>query len=121
MKSVFNTFRMFRGMYQRRISGDAVGGLIPIAQVAYTAASAGWTTFIHILGLVSISLAVLNFLPIPPLDGGQFTFLALEKIRGRPLPESAQNLVTIAGLIFVLALILIINGRDVIRLVQSFF
>ncbi len=67
---------MFRGMFQGRIGGDAVGGVIPIAQIAYEAASAGWTPFIHFLGVLSVSLAVLNFLPIPPLDGGQFTFLA---------------------------------------------
>ena len=46
---------------------------------------------IHFLGILSINLAVINFLPIPPLDGGQMVFLMAEKIRGRPLPESAAG------------------------------
>ena len=49
----------------------------------------GLTYLIHFLGMLSINLAVLNFLPIPPLDGGQMVFLVAEKIRGRPLPDSA--------------------------------
>ena len=118
--NVLGIFRMFRGMAQGRIGGDAVGGVIPIASIAYSAASQGWTVFIHFLGSLSIGLAVLNFLPIPPLDGGQFTLLAIEKVRGKPLPESAQNSVMIAGLVFVLGLILLINGRDIIRLVTSY-
>ncbi len=60
-----------------------------IAQVAYYAAGSGFTELISFLGVLSINLAVINFLPIPPLDGGQMLFLIAEKVRGRPLPESA--------------------------------
>jgi regulator of sigma E protease len=118
--NIKNTVLMFRGMFQRRIGADAVGGVIPIAQVAYDAASDGWTSLLHLLGALSVGLAVLNFLPIPPLDGGQFTLLVMEKVRGKPLPEWMVNAVTIAGLVFVLCLILLVNGRDVLKLVQSF-
>ncbi len=68
-----------------------------------------------------MNLAVLNFLPIPPLDGGQFCFLVAEKVKGSPLPEAALNKITIAGVVFVLGLIVFINGRDIYKLVQSFF
>ena len=120
-ENIVGIFLMFNRMYQGRIGGDAVGGVIPIAQIAYSAASAGWTPFIQILGMLSISLAVLNFLPIPPLDGGQFAILTMEKVRGKPLPDAFVNVATIAGLVFVLGLILVINGRDIFRLVQSYF
>jgi regulator of sigma E protease len=120
-ENIVGIFRMFKGMYQGRIGGDAVGGVIPIAQIAYSAASAGWTPFIQILGMLSISLAVLNFLPIPPLDGGQFAILTMEKARGKPMPDAFVNVATIAGLVFVLGLILVINGRDIFKLVQSYF
>ena len=121
IENVFSIFRIFNGLAQGRVGGDALGGVIPIAQIAYSSASTGWTPFIHFLGILSVNLAVLNFLPIPPLDGGQFCFLAAEKARGRPLPEAALNFVTIAGVVFVLGLIVIINGKDIFRLVQSFF
>ena len=121
MDNILNIFKMFQGMFQRRIGGDAVGGVIPIGKIAYDAASAGWTPLIQILGSLSVGLAVLNFLPIPPLDGGQFTLLVAEKVRGKPLPESVQNIVTIGGLVFVLSLIVIVNGRDIFKLVTSYF
>ncbi len=113
-------FSIFRRLAERRIGGNAFGGMIPIAQLAYTTASVGIVPFIHFLGVLSVNLAVLNFLPIPPLDGGQFVFLAGEKIRGRPLPESFLNIVTIGGVVLVLALILVINVKDVVILVQSY-
>ena len=119
--NIFGIFRIFRGLYQGRVGGDALGGVIPIAHIAYTSASSGWAPFINFLGILSINLAVLNFLPIPPLDGGQFTFLTFEKIRGKPLPEAALNVVSIAGVVFVLGLILIINGKDIFQLIQSYF
>jgi regulator of sigma E protease len=121
VSNVFSIFQIFRGLYQGRVGGDAFGGVISIGQIAYSSASMGWTPFIHFLGMLSINLAVLNFLPIPPLDGGQFTILTAEKVRGKPLPESALNLVTIAGLVFVLALILLVNGKDVYKLILSYF
>ena len=120
LDNVFSIFRIFRGLAQGRVGGDAFGGVIPIAQIAYSSASNGWTPFIQFLGILSVNLAVLNFLPIPPLDGGQFTFLAAEKIRGRPLPEAALNVVSIAGIAFVLGLIVLVNGKDIFRLVQSY-
>ena len=118
--NILGIFRIFRGLYQGRVGGDAFGGVIQISHIAYSSASMGWTPFIHFLGILSINLAVLNFLPIPPLDGGQFTFLAAEKIRGKPLPDAALNVVSIAGIVFVLGLIVLINGKDIVRLVQSY-
>ena len=63
---------------------------------------------------------MLNFLPIPPLDGGQFVFLVGEKVRGKPLPESFLNVLTFGGLALVLGLILVINVKDVVLLIQSY-
>ena len=89
---VYSTFRSLR---EGQVSPKQLGGPIMIAQVAYSMADSGFTELIYFLGILSINLAVLNFLPIPPLDGGQMLFLIAEKVRGRPLPESAL----IAGLI----------------------
>ncbi len=72
--------------------------------MAYSAAGSSFTELIYFLGMLSINLAVLNFLPIPPLDGGQMLFLIAEKVRGRPLPESALIAGTYLGLILVLSL-----------------
>ena len=82
-------YAMFRSLAQGRVGPGGVAGPLRIAQVAYDTARSSVTDLIHFLGILSINLAVINFLPIPPLDGGQMLFLAAEKIRGRPLPDSA--------------------------------
>ena len=64
--------------------------------------------------MLSVNLAVINFLPIPPLDGGQMAFLVAEKIRGRPLPESALAAGTWAGIVLVGLLMIFFLGQDVI-------
>lgn len=119
--NITQIYKIFRSLAQRRVGGGAFGGVIPIASTAYSMASAGFLPLIEFLGFLSIQLAVLNFLPIPPLDGGQFLFLAAEKIRGRPLPERALNAVTIAGIVFVLGLVVLINGKDIVQLVLGYF
>jgi len=121
LDNVTSIFLIFQGLAQRRVGADAFGGMIPIAQVAYNTASRGMVDFLHFLGMLSINLAVLNFLPIPPLDGGQFLFLAAEKVRGKPLPDAALNTMQVAGIVFVLGLILFINVKDIVQLVSGFF
>ncbi len=121
VENIAGVFRIFKSLSQGRVGKDAFGGLIPIAQITYQAASAGWTPFIHFLGILSVNLAVLNFLPIPPLDGGQFAFLTAEKVRGRPLPDRALNFLRFAGLAFVLFLIVFINGNDIYNAVKGYF
>ena len=118
-ENVGAVYKIFKSLFQGRVGANALGGAIPIAQIAYATASSGWTPFVHFLGILSVNLAVLNFLPIPPLDGGQFAFLAAEKVRGRPLPDSFLNFLTIGGVGFVLLLIVFINGKDIFQLIQS--
>jgi regulator of sigma E protease len=112
-ENAISIYYMIRGLVQERLGKENFGGPIRIAGLAYHFASSGFSPFVYFLGLLSVNLAVLNFLPIPPLDGGQMAFLVAEKIRGRPLPESAQMVGTIAGLVFVLGLMLFFVYQDV--------
>ena len=63
--------------------------------------------------LLSISLAVLNLLPIPVLDGGQLTLLGVEAVRGKPLPEKAENIIYIGGAALVIMLMIFAVFNDV--------
>lgn len=72
----------------------------------------------RMFAIISLALGVSNLLPIPPLDGGQILLLALEKLRGKRLSLKAQNVVTIAGVVFVLALAVFALGFDVTRIVK---
>lgn len=119
--NILSIYAMLRSLVQGRVSPKGFGGPIMIAQVAYGAAGQGLTELVHFLGILSINLAVLNFLPIPPLDGGQMVFLIAEKVRGRPLPDSALIAGTYVGLLMVLSLMAFVIFQDVSRLVAGFF
>ena len=77
----------------------------------------GWVLFAILL---SINLAILNILPIPPLDGGHLVFVALEWVRrGKRVPPEKEGLVHLIGFAALIGLILLITGNDIIRLVQG--
>jgi regulator of sigma E protease len=113
--NILGIYAMFRSLAQQRVSPKVLGGPQAIATMAYASAASSWTELIHFLGILSINLAVLNFLPIPPLDGGQMAFLLAEKIRGRPLPDSAVIVGSWMGLLLVLCLMVFVIFQDLAR------
>src|SRR6201999_3290818 len=86
-ETILSVYGVFRSLASGDISPKALGGPLMIAGIASHSARSGLVTFLQFLGVLSLNLAVINFLPIPPLDGGQMVFLLAEKFRGRPLPE----------------------------------
>jgi regulator of sigma E protease len=114
--NILTAYLTIRSLVVGRLSHRLLAGPPMIARMAFNAASMGWTPLIHLLGILSINLAVLNFLPIPPLDGGQMAFLIAEKIRGRPLPDSAVIVTSWIGLLMVLALLAFAIFQDVLRM-----
>jgi regulator of sigma E protease len=111
--SASDVYFIIRGLIQRTLSKDAVGGPIKIFDWGYKTARRGLDAFLPFLAMLSVNLAVINFLPIPPLDGGQLLFLICEKIRGRPVPEKFAGPVMLAGLVFILLLFVVVNLNDV--------
>lgn len=98
------------------VSMSNLSGPITIAQVAGDSARSGLPYFLGVLALLSISLGVLNLMPIPILDGGHILFCAAEALRGRPLSERAQALGMQIGLFMVGGLMVIALYNDVARL-----
>lgn len=92
---------------------ENVGGPIKIAQMATQSAGLGVTTYFAFMALLSISLAVLNMLPIPALDGGHFLFLLIEGITRRELPVRLKLLVQQAGMAVLLAFMLFVILNDI--------
>ena len=109
--SLTSVFQFLRKI-GRQIPASAMGGPIAIAQGAYTYASEGIGTFLLFLTLISANLAVINFLPIPVLDGGHMVFLAYEGVRGKPPSERIQVGLTYAGLLFLVCLMIYVFGLD---------
>jgi regulator of sigma E protease len=116
IRTVMLVYSTVRSLVQRRVSPKHLGGPIEIFRTGYFAAGARFSVLVFFLGLLSINLAVLNFLPIPPLDGGQMVFLIAEKVRGRPLPDSAVIAGSYVGLFLVFCLMIFVTYQDIYRL-----
>jgi regulator of sigma E protease len=78
--------------------------MIGVAHLAGEAAQAGGDTFLTLIAVLSINLALLNLLPIPVLDGGAFLFCFYEWVRGRPAPERVQDFATRGGVAVIMTL-----------------
>jgi len=107
--------RTVRGLFSGRISGRAVGGPILIGQLAGESARLGLDTFLGFMALISINLAILNLLPIPVLDGGQFVFLLAEAVIRRPLPMKLRERLTTVGLVLIIMLMGLAFTNDIRR------
>jgi len=122
--AINETWRMVSisvNMMGKIITGKAslknLSGPITIAKVASDSAARGVAWFLGFLGLVSLSLGIINLLPIPMLDGGQILFLLFEKIKGGPLSEEFQLKGQTVGIIFLLSFMSIAFYNDILRLV----
>jgi regulator of sigma E protease len=95
-----------------RQSPDQLHGIIGIAAVSYEAARIGFVTLLGLAGLMSVSIGLVNLLPVPVLDGGHLLYYAFEAVRGKPLGERAQEVGFRIGLAFVLSLLLLSLFND---------
>jgi regulator of sigma E protease len=110
-------------MVGRMIIGDVslknMSGPLSIADIAGDSAEAGLVYFLSFLAAVSISLGILNLLPIPLLDGGQIVFQIAEGIKGAPLSERAMVIGQQIGIFFVIALTGFAFYNDIVRMFGS--
>jgi regulator of sigma E protease len=105
----------FRGT----VSSKEFSGPVGIGSIAIQAGRQGIVYFIYFMAVISVSLAVLNFLPIPVVDGGHAVFLLIEKILGRPVPLRIQNAVATAGWVLMIALFLALTWNDIQRILSN--
>ena len=108
--------RTVRGLFSGRISRREVGGPIMIGQLAGESARMGLDPFLAFMALISINLAVLNLLPVPVLDGGQFLFLLAEAVIRRPLPLRLRERLTAVGMVLIVLLMGLAFSNDIRRL-----
>lgn len=105
-----------RGMFSGAVSTREVGGPIAIGVMAGESARLGPEAFLAFMAMISVNLAVLNLLPIPILDGGQFLFLLAEGITRRPVRGKVRDWLTMAGLVAIAMLMVLAFSNDIRRL-----
>jgi regulator of sigma E protease len=113
------TMSYIGGVVVGREAANQLGGPIRIAQMSGQVATAGFVALIHLAGVLSVSIGLLNLFPIPLLDGGHLLFYSIEAMRGRPLSERAQEVGFRIGLAIVLMLMIFATFNDIVHLATS--
>lgn len=103
-------------IFTGRESPDQLHGIVGIGQVSSEAAQIGFMALLDLAALMSVSIGLVNLLPIPVLDGGHLLYYGCEAVLGRPLGERAQEVGFRLGLAFVLCLMLLATFNDLVRL-----
>ncbi len=115
--SIFS-LRMLGKMITGSLSWKNLSGPVAIADFAGQSVSVGWFAYVGFLALISVSLGVLNLLPVPVLDGGHLVYYALEAIKGRPLSERFMQVTQRIGLAMVAGLMFVALFNDLSRLLS---
>ncbi|MBP0597113.1 RIP metalloprotease RseP [Herbaspirillum sp. LeCh32-8] len=110
------TIKMIGKMIVGQVSWKNITGPITIADYAGQTARVGLVSYLSFLAFISISLGVMNLLPIPVLDGGHLLYYALEILTGRPVSERFGEIAQRAGLGILMALMLVAAFNDIVRL-----
>ncbi len=118
--SLYDIFRGFGMLIERVINQKPVGmevaGPIGIALLTREVAKLGWAHLLQFAALLSLNLAVINFLPLPALDGGRALFLIIERVRRKAMNQKVESLIHQIGFSLLLLLIVFITFRDLARI-----
>lgn len=112
------TVKMLWRMVLGEVSVKNLSGPLSIAEFAGVSAAAGVVSFLGFLALISVSLGVLNLLPVPVLDGGHLLYYGIEAVKGSPLSERVQSLGHSVGLAMLLGLMMVALYNDLTRLLS---
>ena len=119
-RKVWDTSVMTLSMLGKMLTGEAslknITGPLTIADYAGQTARIGVISFLSFMAFISISLGVMNLLPIPVLDGGHLLYYSLELFSGRPVPERVGHFAQRAGLGILMVLMVVAIFNDIVRL-----
>jgi regulator of sigma E protease len=107
---------MHRMIFSRSMSMDQVSGPVGIFKMGSEFAAAGTPVLLYFLALISANLAVINFLPLPIVDGGLFVFLLIEKIKGSPISLRVQVATQVIGLVLIIGIFVYVTIQDLWKL-----
>jgi len=114
-KSATLIVEMLRGIVERRVPAKNLSGPIGIAGQATQAAKEGPATFLSLMSMVSLNLAILNLLPIPILDGAMILTLLIEMVMGRDISLNVKEGMLKVGFVFLMMLMVFVIYNDIAR------
>ena len=107
---------MFKSLIFTGKIPEGIAGIVGIAQLTHASVQEGFMTYLRLVALLSLSLAVLNILPFPALDGGRLVFVFAEILSRRPVNRRLELLTNALGFIFLIFLLVLVTFYDVVRL-----
>jgi regulator of sigma E protease len=109
----------FWSVLRGRSPSEELGGPITMFRVASVSGSKGWEAFLLMIALVSVSVGLINLLPIPVLDGGHILVFAIEAVRRRPLSVRTRDRINVGGLAIVGLISVLALSNDVVRFILN--
>ena len=106
---------LIKGLILGQGVGAEIAGPIGIAVFTGQVARLGFVYILQFTALLSINLAIINYLPFPALDGGRVLFLLIEKVRGKAAPEKVEAIVHNTGFVLLMILVLVVTYRDIVK------
>ena len=116
VQTVLGIGDLFQSLFIKARVPEGITGIVGIAVLTHDSLQFGLMPYIRLLADLSLSLAILNILPFPALDGGRLVFVLAEMIRRRPAPRKFELTTNAVGFVFLLLLILVITYNDIVRL-----
>lgn len=120
MQYIVTVVQMISGLFNPVTAAETVSNstsIIGIAAMSKDAFDAGLTMILQFVAMISVSLGIMNLLPIPPLDGGRFAVEIVQKISRRDVPAKAMNYLCLAGMVLFVGFFLIMVNQDIQRFV----
>ncbi|OHV81748.1 RIP metalloprotease RseP [Rhizobium sp. LCM 4573] len=114
---ITGTFRYIGNLVTGRMKADQLGGPVRVAQASGQMATLGVAAVIQLAAVLSVSIGLLNLMPVPVLDGGHLVFYAIEAVRGKPLGAGAQEIAFRIGMAMVLSLMVFATWNDISNLI----
>lgn len=114
--AMLSTYVTFARLFEGSVKVEHLKGPVGIAHIGTLLAGRGLVWLLFFMGVISVNLAVVNFLPLPVMDGGHFLLLLYEQITGRPVSVAFQNAATLAGLLIIGSIFIITTFNDVMNL-----
>ncbi|QCI97723.1 RIP metalloprotease RseP [Agrobacterium larrymoorei] len=114
---ITGTFNYIGNLVTGRMNADQLGGPVRVAQASGQMATLGVAAVIQLAAVLSVSIGLLNLMPVPILDGGHLVFYAIEAVRGRPLGSGAQEVAFRIGLAMIFSLMVFATWNDISSLI----
>jgi len=112
---IYLTFLVIVKLFQQVVPAETIGGPLMILKMAGDQAQAGWVPLLGFMAVLSVNLGILNFLPIPILDGGHLLFFAIEGVMGKPLTGKGREIAQQVGMFLLISLMLFAFYNDITR------